>query len=117
MSFIKTLSSFVPAALLVAGCASYDHSVFSSRAERGDCNGAANELTKGISASDVSAISNMGWLYEYCYKNRDQAIGYYKLAARKGSDYARTQLVRLGQPIPSPDLTDDDNVRVRVKTQ
>jgi TPR repeat protein len=117
MNLIKSPVVLVLASLLASGCASYDHSLFSSRAERGDCNGASNELTKGISAGDVSAISNMGWLYEVCYKNRDQAIGYYKLAARKGSDYARTQLVRLGQPIPPPDLTDDDNVRVRVRTQ
>lgn len=117
MKSFRSSASFICAVLLASGCASYDQAVFSSRADRGDCNGAASELTKGVSAGDVSAISNMGWLYEYCYKNRDQAIGYYKLAARKGSDYSRTQLVRLGQPIPSADLTDDDNVRVRVRAQ
>ena len=117
MKSFKSSASLVCAVLLASGCASYNHDAFKAKAERGDCAGANSELNRGVSAGDVTAISNTGWLYEYCYKNREQAIGYYRLAARKGDDWARSQLVRLGQSIPSADLTDDDNVRVRVRKQ
>jgi hypothetical protein len=117
MKSFKSSASLICAVLLASGCASYNHEAAIAKANRGDCNGADNELDKGVGAGDSRAISSKGWLYEYCYKNRGVAIDYYRLAARKGDDWARSQLVRLGQPIPSADLTDDDNVRVRVRQQ
>ena len=91
---------------LLTGCSSpsYNHSSFVEMAKRGDCNGASQVLTRGISAGSTTAIANMGFLHEYCYRNTSRAIGYYNLAARKGIAYAQTQLARLGQTVPKTDL-------------
>src|ERR1700690_4109689 len=104
MTRLCTHSVTFLASLVLGGCASYDYDAFNTAAKRGDCAGAQAQLMPGVSQGDVTAISNMGWLYEFCYHDTNQAAGYYTLAARKGSDYARVQLIRLGRPIPAADL-------------
>ncbi len=104
MRSFKFSVSLICTVLLASGCASYNHNTAVAKATNGDCDGARTELSKGVGAGNARAISSMGWLYEICYNDSKTAIGYYKLGARKGDDWARSQLVRLGQQIPSSDL-------------
>ena len=94
----------VSTALTLAGCASYTAEDVDSLIRRGDCSGAEALMQPHAQKGDAIAVNNLGVIAENCRRNQASAIGYYTLAARMGAHIARTNLARLGQPVPVADL-------------
>ena len=76
--------------------------------KQGNYQQAYNYYVQCANEGESSCINNIGVLYENRRMTTDEpleiAIRYYTLAARYGSQHARTSLARLGQSIPPADL-------------
>lgn len=88
----------------LGGCASYSVQDLNEAMSRGDCVGAEAKLQQFVQRGDPEAMNNLGVVAENCRRDIQTAINHYSLSARMGSNTARINLSRLGQPVPAPDL-------------
>lgn len=93
----------ISAALILAACQTTNDQGYEA-AKRGDCATAKQLWQRAANNGDAMAVNNLGVAAENCDRDISRAVGYYTLAARLGVPLARNNLVRLGQPVPSPDL-------------
>lgn len=90
--------------LLVASCAAPTWATRAKDfADRGQCDAARRSVTSGTQDLE-SRAAFFGGIYADCDRNRTEAVRWFTLAARYGNEPSRNALVKLGVPIPSPDL-------------
>lgn len=101
--FFGTVALATTMAILTA-CASFDVDQVQAALNRHDCQAAESIVMPAARAGEMEALNNLGVIYTDCYQDRRKGLAYYTLAARKGDESARMNLINLGQQVPPADL-------------
>lgn len=96
-------TSLLAVFILITGCAANAVNTGLEALNRGDLNTAEAHFNAGVQQGDPAAFNNLGVIAER-RGQMELAVNYYTLAARYGVSVAIQNLIKLGRPVPEPDL-------------